>query len=254
MIDIHTHILFGVDDGCETLEESMELLGDACNEGITDIICTPHALHPQYNVTIEQVTNKLALLSENIEKKGLSIRLHPGQEIRLCEDLVEKVLNREVLTLANSKYLLLELPSHTIPSYIINIIQSLVSIDIVPIIAHPERNRAIAENPQRLEKLIRHGAISQITAGSVAGHFGKNIQKLSLKLISTNLVHTYGSDAHNSSTRPLLFDKGLAILEKKKMFDHIDVILENNERIIKNEPLFMLEPEVIGAKKLFGIW
>ena len=106
---------------------------------------------------------------------------------------------------------------------------------IIPIIAHPERNRAIAEKPARLERLVRHGALAQITAGSLAGHFGKNVQKLSLQLIEANLVHTYGSDVHNVDTRPLLFNKGLDYLEKKKHHDLADILLENNERIVQRQ-------------------
>ncbi|WP_252501994.1 tyrosine-protein phosphatase [Sporosarcina sp. Marseille-Q4943] len=252
MIDMHTHLLFGVDDGPKTIEDTLELIKKAQVEGITDMISTSHARHPQFNVQKSEVLSQITLLKDIMKEAGLSIQLHPGQEIRLTEDLIERFDNNELLTLANSRYLLLELPSQTIPVYTVHIIQSLLEREIIPIIAHPERNRAIAEKPERLERLIRHGATAQITSSSLSGHFGKTIQKLSLQLIEANLVHTYGSDVHNLKTRPFHFGKGLDVLERKRLYDIADLLLENNERILRNEPFFLLEPELAKPRKLFG--
>ena len=118
------------------------------------------------------------------------------------------------MTLANSRYLLLELPTNRyLP--IQCIIHPVLIEGIIPIIAHPERNRAIAEKPDGSTP-GQDGALAQMTAGSLAGHFGKNVQKVAYQLIEANLIHTYGSDVHNLETRPLLFNKGLDYLEKKK--------------------------------------
>lgn len=134
-------------------------------------------------------------------------------------------MKKQLHTLAHSNYLLLELPSNHIPKYTKDIIYSLLTAGITPIIAHPERNRVITENPSHLEQIIREGALAQITAGSLAGLFGKAIQKLSIKFVRSNLVHTYGSDVHNLSTRPFLFEKGLRYLEKQKDLDMVDFCL-----------------------------
>lgn len=253
MIDIHTHLLFGVDDGPQTMEETLKMIEKASSEGITDLICTSHAYHPQYNVEKPEVLNQITSLTTALAEAGHDIKLHPGQEIRLTEDIIERFDRNELLTLANSQYLLLELPSQTVPAYTVNIIHALLEREIIPIIAHPERNRAIAEKPQRLEKLIRHGATAQITAGSLSGHFGKNIQKVSLRLIESNLIHTYGSDVHNLKTRPFQFGKGLDYLEKKRLYDIADLLLANNERILNDEPLLLLEPELQKPRKFFGL-
>ncbi|PKC52566.1 hypothetical protein RhiirA1_481212 [Rhizophagus irregularis] len=146
-------------------------------------------------------------------------------------------------TLAKSRYLLLELPSSTVPLYTIPIIQHLIRLEITPIIAHPERNRSIIERPTILENLIAHGALAQITAGSITGHFGRQIQKRSLQFIHSNLVHTYGSDVHHLTKRPLLFKEGLSYLEKKKLSSKVEIFLENNQRIINNQPLILKELE-----------
>ncbi|WP_318617965.1 tyrosine-protein phosphatase [Sporosarcina sp. YIM B06819] len=249
MIDMHSHILFGVDDGPKTIENTMRMLEQAVAEGITDMISTSHAFNPHFHVSREEIEGQIALLTDVVTAAGYPVTLHTGQEVRLCEDLVQKVETKEAMTLANSRYLLLELPTQSVPAYTVNIIQSLLEKDIIPIIAHPERNRAIAEKPERLERLVRHGALAQITAGSIAGHFGRNVQKLSLQLVEANLIHTYGSDVHNLDTRPFLFNEGLDYLEKKKHHDIADILLDNNERILKDEPLVLLEPKTPNFKK-----
>ncbi|MEI4768797.1 CpsB/CapC family capsule biosynthesis tyrosine phosphatase [Psychrobacillus sp. FJAT-51614] len=243
MVDIHAHILPGVDDGPGTLIESIELIKQALKEGITDIISTSHAYNPHYDVSKNTVLEKIELLKNEMEKQNLSINIHSGQEIRIQDSTIERLKSEDALTLAKSKYVLLELPTSSVPVYTVKIIQEILNLNKVPIIAHPERNRAIAEKPSRLLKLINHGAIAQITAGSLSGHFGRNIQKLSLQLVDANLVHTYGSDVHNTKTRPLLFDKGLSYLEKHKRLDAVDIFLENNARIVENEEVIILEPK-----------
>lgn len=254
MIDMHAHILPGVDDGPATLEESMGLLKQAVKEGITDIIATPHAYSPHYDVEKNIVIEKIELVKKEIKKLSIPISIHQGQEIRIQDNTIQMLKESKALSLAGSKYVLIELPSSGIPAYTVQIIQGILSLDKVPIIAHPERNRAVAEKPSRLIRLINHGAIAQITAGSLAGHFGKSIQKLSLQLVDANLVHTYGSDVHNLQTRPFKFDAGLNYLEKMRRLDAVDIFLENNARILENKEVIILEPEELVKPKWFNIF
>jgi len=254
MIDIHSHILFNVDDGPEELEQSLAMLESAANEGITDIISTSHSLHPQYDVSANAVTEQVSLLQNELHQRNISLKIHTGNEVRLCEEIVELCQTKQIHLLANSNYLLLELPSSTVPQYTKNIISALLVEGILPIIAHPERNKAIAEKPERLERLIREGAVAQLTSGSIAGHFGSAVQKISLELVRANLVHTYGSDAHNLTTRPFLYNEGLDYLERKKELDAVDLFLENNERIVKNNPLVIYEPEVNQKRKWWKLF
>lgn len=246
---MHSHILFGVDDGPAQLDETLNMLQQATNEGITEIIATSHSFHPQYHVSSTTVKQQVTQLQQELTKQNIPLNIHCGQEVRLVENMITLLEQGEILTLANSSYLLLELPSSTVPTYTKHIVNELQAHGITPIIAHPERNKAIAERPSKLEELVREGAAAQITAGSLAGHFGKSIQKLSLDLVKANLVHTYGSDVHNVTTRPFLFDAGLTYLEKNKQHEAVDILLENNARIIENKSFIMYEPEEIGSKK-----
>lgn len=252
MIDMHTHILYGVDDGPKTVDETLRMLEAAKAEGITDIISTSHASHPQYHVDFMTVNMQVAQLQK--EANDIGINIHTGQEVRIQSNLIERFKNGELLTMANSQYLLLELPSSNVPQYTKNIVYSLLEEGITPIIAHPERNKGIAEKPERLERLIREGALAQVTAGSLSGHFGKSVQQLALQLVEANLVHTYGSDVHNLMTRPFLFNEGLDYLEKKKQSDAIDVLLENNDRILTNERMLILEPCELRKKKWWSFF
>ncbi|PYF03266.1 tyrosine-protein phosphatase [Ureibacillus chungkukjangi] len=253
MIDMHSHVLWNVDDGPKTLEESILLLEQASREGITDLISTSHSFHPQYNAKFDMVSEQIEQLQLELTNRNIPLTLYTGHEVRLNEKLLSLMQVGQIHNLASSNYILLELPSSHIPAYTKNIIHTLALEGITPIIAHPERNKGIAEKPERLERLIREGAVAQITAGSLAGHFGKSIQKLSLDLVRANLVHTYGSDVHNLSTRPFLFEAGLAYLEKKNELDSVDMLLQNNKNIITNEPFILFEPEEVKKRKWWSL-
>jgi len=254
MIDMHSHILFGVDDGPAKMEETLILLEQAVSEGITGIISTSHAYHPQFHVSKETVVEQVRTLNDIAKQNNLPIEIYTGQEIRLKDFVANEIVAGDALPLANSKYVLLELPSQGIPAYTVHIIQELLNQNKVPIIAHPERNKAIAEKPSRLARLITHGALAQVTAGSLAGHFGKSVQKTALQLVDAHLVHVYGSDVHNSTTRPFLFNKGLDFLDKYKRHELTDILLENNARIITNQDFILLEPEELDKQKWWKIF
>lgn len=254
MIDIHSHILFGVDDGPKELQQTLKMLQHAVDEGITAIIATSHSFHPQYHVSPETVYKQIAIIQQQVNKYNIPLKIYAGQEVRLVGDLSTLLDEKKALSLANSKYMLIELPSNTIPFYTKEIIIKLKLKGITPIIAHPERNKIIAENPSKLEELVRVGAMTQITAGSLAGQFGKKVQKISLDLVKANLIHTYGSDVHNLTTRPFLFSAGLSFLEKKKQFDAVELLLENNARIIENKDFILYEPVKVPLKKYWLIF
>lgn len=254
MIDTHAHILPGLDDGPETMEQTIKLLEKAVKEQITGIIATPHGHHPNFKTDLAATADKLVTVQRYIEEAQMPIKIYQGQECRLSDQLPARLDAGEALTLAGSRYVLLELPSTGIPAYTVPVIQQLIGLNYVPIIAHAERNQGIIEKPERLRKLLLHGAMAQVTAGSVSGHFGKAIQKTAFTLIEANLIHVYGSDVHSIDKRPFLFNAGLDLLEKKKLHDYVDIFLENNERIILNENLYVLEPQEIEKSKWWNIF
>lgn len=254
MIDIHTHILPAIDDGAAGMDDTLQLLELAAKEQITDIIATPHGHHPNFLTDVALIQERLGVVQQEIQRRSIPVTLHSGMECRLSEKLPERLGSGEALTLAGSKYVLLELPSTGIPAYTVPIIQQLIMANYVPIIAHPERNQAIIEKPERLRKLLLHGAVSQVTAGSVAGHFGKAIQRTALTLIEANYVHLYASDVHSVDKRPFLFNKGLDLMEKKNMHQMVDIFLENNDRIVLDKDILVLEPQDIPKPKWWNVF
>lgn len=253
MVDLHSHILFAADDGPTTLEQTVELFEAAVNEGITTIIATPHFNHPRYHVTRTAVTTQIQLLQHELLKYAIPLTLLPGHEVRLSEQIIPLYQSTQFHTLANSNYLLLELPMDRVPFYTVKVIEALVREGITPIIAHPERNKAILEKPIYLANLVQAGALAQVTAGSLAGHFGRKIQKVALYLVRENLVHVYGSDVHNVFTRPFLFSAGLHYLERKKEGAKAERLLANNEKVLRNASIRIEEPVKVSRSNWWGL-
>lgn len=254
MLDMHTHILPGVDDGPSTLDESIRMLQIAEEEGIERIISTSHFQSPQYSVSHEQVAKGIELLKQELIKQKINVALYTGHEIRLYPEIVEDLKKGVALSLAKSNYVLVEFPSGEIPEYTEEVFREMLSNNYVPVIAHPERNKIIAENPNRLYHLVKHGALAQITASSLHGHFGSKVKQLAIQLIEANCIHFIGSDVHNLTTRPFYFNEGLDALEAKGLHESLNILLENNERIINNEAMVYCQPMRLEKKKWWKLF
>src|SRR5690606_38239169 len=141
------------------------LLELAVKEEITGIIATPHAFHPNFTTDMDALKTQIKIIQKYIADQNMPIKIYSGQECRLTENLPDLLTEGKALTMAGSRYVLLELPSSGVPGYTIPIIQHLISRNYVPVIAHPERNQGIMEKPEKLNRLLVHGAMAQVTAG-----------------------------------------------------------------------------------------
>lgn len=159
MIDIHSHILPELDDGAGNIKESVEMARKAVEQGITDIIATPHYYKGKYDNDKEKVERKTWQLNRVLDELDIPLKVWPGQEIRISDELLEDYDNNSVMALNGSQYMLLELPSNHVPRYTERLIYDLQMKRITPIIAHPERNLEIIRNPHLLEELIWKGRI-----------------------------------------------------------------------------------------------
>ncbi|MEB8108842.1 capsular biosynthesis protein [Staphylococcus equorum] len=253
MIDIHNHILVDVDDGPKNIEESIDLINQAHSEGVTDIVATPHHLQPRYDNNIQVVKEKLNELRENELIKQLGINLYPGQEIRVTDQVIDDIHNGKIEGINNSKYLLVEFPSNEVPHYSHKLFYELQTMGYVPIIAHPERNKAITENLDILFDLVNGGALSQITSSSLLGDFGRKVKKISLQMIDNNLTHFVASDAHSSSVRPFVMDKLFREKSLKTYYEDLERFMENGKAVIKDERISKQQPtQEYKQKKWFG--
>lgn len=254
MIDMHNHILVGVDDGPQNINEAIELLKQAKGEGVTDIVVTPHHLHTKYSNDIEKVKIKLNELKNNPEIKELELRLYAGQEIRITDQIIEGIKNGEIEGINESRYLLIEFPSNEIPYYTNQLFYELQTMGYMPIIAHPERNKAIAQNLDLLFDLINGGALSQITTSSLLGDFGSNVRKLSLKMIDSNLAHFIASDAHSITNRPFMLKQLFNDRKLKAYYEELESYLKNGELVLKDERISKQIPtQDYKQKKWFGL-
>ena len=254
MIDIHTHILPNLDDGAQSLQESVLMAKQAIAEGIHTIIATPHHKHPSYNNSKFEVERQVALLNDELRNQSIPLNIVAGQEIRiygqLANDLPQEL---ELLTLNESNYVLVEFPSSEVPKYADQLFYDIQVKGYTPIIAHPERNSEFVKNPDRLYRFIKNGALSQLTAGSLAGKFGKSIQKTSIKFLDHNLAHVIASDAHNTSNRNFQWKAAWKVVQNEFGHDGVDAFAENARDIFNNVPIAKLAPEHIQRKKLFGL-
>ncbi|WP_408008274.1 tyrosine-protein phosphatase [Pseudalkalibacillus sp. A8] len=254
MIDIHCHILPGVDDGAANLEHSLEMAKKAVDEGITTIIATPHynAHFQNSRSSIEQAVTKL---NDVLQEEGINLQILPGQEPRINAELLEQLKNQEILTLCNqNKYVHIELPSNHIPKYTQSLLYEIQIQGITPIIVHPERNVEIIENPDVLFDLVNEGVLTQVTSSSLIGNFGKNIQKFSYQLIEHDLTHFIASDAHNISSRAFHLRGAYEQVEKEFDIKTRYQLQENPVLLINGETIMTNPPKPIKKKRFLGIF
>lgn len=190
MIDFHSHILYGLDDGADSMTESLAMAKSAVKDGVKVIYATPHHLHPLFDYNQEELYEHFDDLKKELINEDIPVELRIGQEIRISGDLVEQLNSNQALTLGNSdKYVLIEFPSDHVPEYAQRLLFDVQVAGYQPIIAHPERNKEIMQKPDVLYKLVRDGNLSQVTSASVTGDFGKKIQEFSFDLLEHNLIH-----------------------------------------------------------------
>jgi len=255
MIDIHSHIISGLDDGAKSLNESIMMAKIAVNEGIHTIIATPHYIDGEYNINKLEILKKVNELNETLESEDISLRILPGQEIRIHGDLVKEYRAGNYSSLNDGgKYLLLELPSNHVPRYTEQLLYDIQFEGLTPIIAHPERNKGFIENPSSLYNLVKNGALTQITASSLIGTFGKKAKKLSYQLIESNLTHFIASDSHNCSSRVFNMKKALNLIQNKYGMDQAEYFTRNAELLVQGKSVHIYIPQKVKQRKVLGIF
>ena len=197
-IDIHSHILPGVDDGSPNLETSLGLLRMAADNGTTHIIATPHVIDVSTTLTWDIIRRKVEELQKEADKQNIPITIYPGAETELNFDLLELMRkDHSAFCLAGSRYCLMEMPSLMLPPHLDDIIYELQLMDIVPVLAHPERQMQLMEKPQMLLAMLHKGCAAQSNGGSVTGVFGPRVKHNVEHLLQQNVIAFMGSDAHN---------------------------------------------------------
>ena len=244
MIDFHNHVLHDVDDGPKTIEESMKMLSCASAQGITDIVQTVLFQHPKMegkSVDYDYLLSKVKEIQMLIDKNNLNIKMHLSAEVFYLPNLVE-ISSNPLVTIGNSKYMLIEFSTNIFPTGYDDEIFKLQMHGINPIIAHPERYRFVQKDIKILEKWIGRDYVIQIDAGSILGHFGNKVKKISYRMIEEGYIHLIGSDAHNNKKRNFCIKEAYDLL-KTDFSSIVDILKHNSCKILKGESVIHLEKE-----------
>ncbi|HFU4026296.1 TPA: CpsB/CapC family capsule biosynthesis tyrosine phosphatase [Streptococcus suis] len=240
MIDIHSHIIFGVDDGPQTIEESLALLDEAYHQGIRVVVATSHRRKGMFETPEEIIKDHFIQLKEATEKRYPDLVLYYGGELYYSADLIEKLEKGTVPTLNGTRQILLEFSRNTSWQTIQTAVDKVTLLGLTPLLAHIERYDALAFNAERVEELIYKGCYTQVNSHHVLkpsfiGDRAKELKKRTQFFLENDLVYCVGSDMHNTTTRPPYMKKAYQFLAKKYGEERAKALLKTNPWKLLNE-------------------
>ena len=201
MFDLHSHILPNIDDGAKNMEMSLEMLKISALHGTKNIVATPHIIEGEWLPTWDIILKKCEILQQACQQAGLDLKIFPGGEVGIYFDIIDMLKEPGAYCINSGRYLLVELPATHIPSYADKFFFTLQTRGITPILAHPERHPEISKRPEILAEWIGMGVLSQMNGTSITGIMGERVRRTAELLLTNNMVHVIGSDAHSIRTR-----------------------------------------------------
>ncbi|MBK9166786.1 MAG: exopolysaccharide biosynthesis protein [Bryobacterales bacterium] len=251
MVDIHSHILHGMDDGAKTLEISVAMLEMAAADGITDIVASPHA-NNDYTFDPDLIEARIRELAAALT---VPIRIHRGCDFHLTFDNIEDALRRpDRYTINHRRYLLVEFSDLLIPKTSGEVFERMLAAGIVPVVTHPERNALLRRKWETLENWADAGCLMQVTAGALLGRWGRSAQEFAEKLMDANLAHVIASDAHDAEHRPPVLTPAYERVAKKWGQSRAEALFgANPAAILAGQPLPQPAPEP-AQRKWYRFW
>lgn len=253
MIDIHSHALYDCDDGSRNIKETINMIKAASEAGVTDIFFTPHYIEDGYKNDRNSICQKIDSVKEKLLEQKINVNIYKGEEVFIYPNLDEEI-DKKVICLNDTRYVLIELPLVEKVNYLEEVLYSLLSNGKVPIIAHPERYLAVEKDFSLVKRLIEKGALIQVNANSLVGHYGKTAQKIATKLLKNNLVHFVASDAHSENGYKILSESlnRLRKIVDEKKFDEITVL--NQQKVINDEEITIEITDAKPKRKWFSFF
>ncbi len=238
LIDIHNHLIPDFDDGPPDWKVTMEMLRQAASQGITDVFATSHFSEYIAPDLVKEYLWKFAELQQKIEEEGIPVRVHSGSELFYHPYIASSIADVPIATLGGrGQYVLMEFPMFQALEGFEDALFRLSMEDYIPIIAHPERYMAVVNDFEVLYRFIKFGGLLQINGGSILGHFGKDVQKTSLKILEQGLAHFVASDAHT-------YKKGRCFILRDVVYFLVDKIpLEYLEKLVRGNPQAIIAGE-----------
>lgn len=253
ILDIHSHIIPGIDDGSKNMEMTLEMLRNAEKDGTTEIIATPHYLLEYGETVISEVRRLVEEITSIIDSEGICLKIYGGQEVYYTKNIVQDFLEGKIGTLNDSNYMLIEFPVRKFDEDILDVIYELQVRNITPIIAHPERYKPIIERPSEVNKFMSEGYLFQMDSGSLEGKFGSEVKKTAEIFLKNGAYNFIGSDAHNTKNRTTGLSKTINLINKYD--NNIKCILEDSSRkFLRGEHVNFLGERIKGKKTIFSIF
>lgn len=236
MIDIHSHILYGVDDGSKDIETSVKMAKEAYEKGFTHICCTPHYLEPDYISSWQENEKKLEILNQRLKEEKIDIELRLGNEIFINENTIDNITNHSALKLNESKYVLVEFPMINELKCSDKIIDKLILKGFKVIIAHPERYKYVQQNSDYLIPYLEKGVIFQSNFGSIMGMYGDDARLCMNDLLKRNMIQILATDSHKANSVYYKIDKYIEKIGEKISKEYLEeLVLTNPLKILNNE-------------------
>ncbi|BBP45259.1 exopolysaccharide biosynthesis protein [Thiosulfatimonas sediminis] len=212
MYDLHSHLLPGIDDGAVDLTAALQMARQAVKCGVTHMVCTPHIHIGRFDNDLSSIDNALQLFKAGLAEQGIPLTVAAAAEVRICAAIIPLVKKRLLPSLGcynGKEVLLVEFPSDEIPHGSMNLIDWLLSQGYLPMIAHPERNRAFIREPKLLDQFLKKGCLAQLTASALTGNFGVKVKETAIRFLMEGKVSIMASDAHNLKYRPPVFGEAI---------------------------------------------
>ncbi|AAK81002.1 protein-tyrosine phosphatase [Clostridium acetobutylicum] len=243
MVDIHSHIIPGIDDGSNSLETTLKMMEIANEAGLTKMVATSHYFRGRFENSISAITSEAEKLNSIFKKKAVDIEVIPGQEVFIDNHTLEAHKNGIIGCIRDTNYMLVEFDMMSLLENAADILYEIQIRGIKPIIAHPERYTYIQRDLYKINDLIDENIYFQVNAGSIEGLFGKTVQKTAIKLIEEGLVSFIASDAHSAGKRCPGYEGALKLVAKidsvlpGKFVKNADLLIENQEIKARSQKL-----------------
>ena len=235
MVDLHSHIIWGIDDGSKSKEMTLKMLELAIRGGTKKIVSTPHFLPGHYENSIEDIKKEIEKVKDLIKEENLDIEVFSGQEVYYTDNILEHYNNNLIGTINNSRYMLIEFNMRDFDlEEVITNLYELQLKGITPVVAHPERYIRFIKNPSLINEFIKEGYIFQLNAGSLTGDFGKEVKNLAEKYINNKIYSVFGSDAHRDEKRNPNMKNFIEGFKDKSYLENLN---NNNQCIIYNKKI-----------------
>jgi protein-tyrosine phosphatase len=228
MIDIHHHLLWGLDDGSSSVDLSIEMAKIAVADGITHVVCSPHA-NGQYAYDPQVIDEKIRKLQWLLDQEKIALKLGQGCDFHMSyENILEAKRDPSRFSINGHGYLLVEVADYGLPRGLTEIFYQLQLAGLTPILTHPERNPTLQSDRGRLVDWLRRGVLIQVTAGSVLGRMGKQAERMAHELLANHWVHFLATDAHNTTSRPPRMSEACDVVAKKYGSDYARLLCVSN--------------------------